>query len=155
MLPKAMHYFRTNERLNPERHLMGIFRDNRAHSNDGNGLQTYPSRGYNPRYGWADFERFTTFRNDGSGLRFHISDKCRTIGLVAADNRRGVDDDRNFDIELINSTIIGVSEAYGVCHRAALGIELHVQSTGRQCTAVAACMFFILLVLFIVSMYRH
>jgi len=138
MLPKAMHYFGEGKRLDPEHHYMGVFQDNRAHSNNGNGLQTYPSRGYNPHYGWANFERFTTFRNRRAGLRFHISDHCRAIDLIAADNRLGVDDDRNTDIEILNASIIGVSDAFrgqahGVCpDTPTIGIELHAQRSDGE-----------------------
>lgn len=89
-----------------------VFESNKAHSNDGNGMQTYPSGGWKAP-NEAVFSNFVSFRNRGAGAFSHNGLNQTYIGGLFADNQAGgIDIDRSYQGRIEDATIVGYSSEY-------------------------------------------
>lgn len=95
----------------PREQPLKLFKDNVAHSNRHNGLQTYPQSGYRPPT-TATFENFRSYKNAASGVFFHAGGRLALDGGYFADNRIGVDIDADHSDVISNSKVVGVSADY-------------------------------------------
>jgi len=83
------------------------------HSNAGEGFKLYPN-GYFPE-DRAIFENVMSFRNHGDGVLLHNSKNLGLEGGVFADNRRGIEVDKQADdVTISNAVVIGFSDLYQI-----------------------------------------
>jgi len=83
------------------------------HSNAGEGFKLYPN-GYFPE-DRAIFENVMSFRNHGDGVLLHNSKNLGIEGGVFADNRRGIEIDKQADnVTVSNAVVIGFSDLYQI-----------------------------------------
>ena len=89
-----------------------VFQANKAHSNEGNGMQTYPSGGWKPP-NEALFTNFVSYRNRGAGVFSHNGLNQTFIGGFISDNQyHGIDIDRSYHGRVEDVTIVGYSAEY-------------------------------------------
>lgn len=89
-----------------------LFDGNKAHSNEGDGMQTYPSGGWKPP-NEAIFSNFVSYRNRGAGAFSHNGLNQTFIGGYYADNQRhGIDIDRSYEGRIEDVTVVGYSAEY-------------------------------------------
>jgi len=86
-----------------------LFDSNKAHSNEGDGMQTYPSGGWKPPTE-AIFSNFVSYRNRGAGSFSHNGLNQTFLGGYYADNQRhGIDIDRSYEGRIEDVTVVGYS----------------------------------------------
>lgn len=122
--------------VNPSSSLFGHFKENRFHSNKGEGFKLYPN-GYFPETR-AIFEDTISVKNKGDGVLFHNSKNLGLNGGFYGDNRMQIEvDKQSDDVTVTNARVVGFSELYqreaeagGLAshcpaHRPLSGVQLH------------------------------
>mmetsp|Transcript_16095 Transcript_16095/g.46404 ORF Transcript_16095/g.46404 Transcript_16095/m.46404 type:complete len:1765 (-) Transcript_16095:207-5501(-) len=122
--------------VNPSSFLFGHFKENRFHSNKGEGFKLYPN-GYFPETR-AIFKDNISVKNKGDGILLHNSRNLGVDGGFYGDNRMQIEVDKQADdITVTNALVVGFSDLYQMeseagglashcpAHRPISGVQLH------------------------------
>ena len=104
-------YWDRNFTRNPSKALYGFNIGTVCHSNHGDGFKLYPN-GYFPEEE-AAFKDFRSYLNKGDGVLLHNSANLAVEGGYFADNRQGVEVDKQADaVRVSNAHFVGYSQLF-------------------------------------------